>query len=110
MEGWVTTKKGRWDLPEYGKGLGEPAIALQIDANAALNLNVLPVRHVQTGTTWTALSAATPDCNAGGNRKGGNGMGRGSGRGRGLPAVQPRFHTPVRYAPFTDVFMSAYML
>ena len=96
QEGWVRSKKGNWDITDYGKGLPETGNAPEAEEHVQVNLNFVPERLAGTATTWGEGAMAPTDGILEASKKGPNGMGRGAGRGRGLPAVQPRFHTPVR--------------
>jgi hypothetical protein len=98
-EGWLSPKKGRWDTTVYGNDEGEPFPPLDAEVLGTLNLNLLPERNRELETTYARGSENHAESSRGGGRKGGIGRGRGPGRGRGLPAVSPRFHTPVRMAP-----------
>ena len=96
QEGWVKTKKGRWEPTEYGKVVAEPGSSLQAEAHGTLDLGMVAERLGETGRPRGEGAIPATDCIAEASKKGTNGSGRGAGRGRGLPAVQPRFHTPVR--------------
>jgi hypothetical protein len=102
-EGWVPTKKGRWDTTEYAKdaaGPTTPAAGPTTPAKGgeygATNLKFWPLRQGDAGGAEGRGLVASTELIGGATRKGGNGTGRGSGRGRGLPLVNPRFHTQVR--------------
>jgi hypothetical protein len=98
-EGWVSPKKGRWDIIVCGNDKGEPVPPPDAQVHGTLNLNLLPKRNREPETTDARGSENQAECSGAAGRKGGSGRGRGPGRGRELPAVSPRFHTPVRMAP-----------
>ena len=108
-EGWVATKRGRWDLTDYGKGSAALQGATEVEDIAAANLNAVLERHVGTLQTLGGRDADPSKCIAGSSKNGGNAAGRGYGRGKRLPEVQPRYHTPVRCRfmcfPFDDTFV-----
>ena len=95
-EGWVATKRGRWDLTDYGKGNAAREGASEVEDIGAINLNVLLETHGGAAVTRGGRVAEASLCIAGASKNSGNAMGRGTGRGKRLPEVQPRYHTPVR--------------
>ena len=104
--GWVSTKKGRWDVTVGGKDMSATGGESEVEVLGELNLNLLPERQGALVASQGEMHAHPSMCNAGASRNGGNGSGRGRGRGRRPPAVQPRYHTMVRVASlhsFLDV-------
>jgi hypothetical protein len=98
-EEWVSSKKGQWDVCELVKDLAELGRAAEAEALRTLNLNLLPERDRGNGRAHGRGHPTAKAGIVGANRKFASGSGRGSGRGRGLPAVDPRFHIPVRNGP-----------
>ena len=99
-EGWVTTKRGRWDTMDYGKGGVAPERAAGILDFVPLNLNALLETHVGATGMRGGRDVELSKGIAGASNNAGSGTGRGSGRGKRLPEVQPRYHTPVRHPCF----------
>jgi hypothetical protein len=95
-EGWVSTKKGRWDLIDYSKGGGEAGPVAGAEFEHSINLNMPPDRHCAAAMSLEGgvvvfhetVSAATPHVGAGTNRA--------SGRNNKLPSLSPRFLEEVR--------------
>jgi hypothetical protein len=95
-EGWVSTKKGRWDLIDYPKGGGDAIPSAEHEFCNSINLNLLPDRHGAAAISLEGgvvvysetVTAAIPTAGAGTNR--------GSGRGNKLPSLSPRFFEEVR--------------
>ena len=96
-EGWVSAKKGRWDLVDYGKQTIEPAASKMVSDNVVLNLNSPNESQVAAYETRMRGDAALSVAILATSKSGGNGTWRGSARGRRPPAVQPRYHTSVRH-------------
>jgi hypothetical protein len=95
-EGWVSTKKGRWDLIDYSTGGGEAVSSAEREFPNSINLNLLPDRHGAAAISLEGgvvvysetVAAATLNASAATNR--------GSGRGNKLPSLSPRFFEEVR--------------
>lgn len=98
-EVWVTTKKGRWDLIDYGKDFGEVGRASDQGDRGILNLNLTPEPQGASIAVMGRGHIAADKPIAGASRNSGNATGKGTGRGKKLPAVSPRFHDPVCAAP-----------
>jgi hypothetical protein len=95
-EGWVPTKKGRWDTMDYGKDMAGAGIVAEAATGGTLNLNTLPEGRGESARQHGRGPMAAPtSAFAAPSSKGANGTGRGSGRGRGLLDINPRFHNPV---------------
>jgi hypothetical protein len=95
-EGWVSTKKGRWDLIDYSKGGGERGPVAEREIENSINLNMPPDRHCAAAISLEGgvvvfretVAAATPQDGAGTHRV--------SGRYNKLPSLSPRFFEEVR--------------
>jgi hypothetical protein len=95
-EGWVSTKKGRWDLIDYSKGAGEPGPVTKREIENSINLNMPPDRHCAATISLEGgvvgfhetVAAATPHVGTGTNRV--------VGRYNKLPSLSPRFFEEVR--------------
>ena len=97
-EGWVSTKKGRWDLTVYGKENVKPIGAHMVEEHGSLNLNLLPKKEGQPELTRGMGDVAADTRIIAARRNVGSGAWRGIAVGRRPPAVQPRFHTSVSVA------------
>jgi hypothetical protein len=98
-EGWVSTKKGRWDITEYGKDNTHTTSAQMVEVHPTLNLNLLPERLGQDEPMRGIGDVASSMCVTKQSKNGGSGTWRGTAHGRRPPAVQPRYHTSVSGAP-----------
>ena len=94
-EGWVSTKKGRWDTIDYGKVSARTAMAQVLEGHGGLNLNLSPDTHGLPATAWMSGDIAPSNCNVGASKNVGKETARGSIRTKRPPAVEPRYHTPV---------------
>lgn len=95
-EGWMSAKKGRWGLAEYGNENDETMDLAMLEEPVALNLNLLPEKEGTTAAWVGGCDAAPPACVASASKNGSSGAWRGTARGRRPPAAQPRYHTSVR--------------
>lgn len=92
-EGWVTTKKARWDTVDYGQDRVNTSTEVQVEPHAALNLNMPPEKQVTVGVSKGGWDGAPSKSNVGSSKSGG--IGRGTSRATRPPAVQPQFHRTV---------------
>ena len=95
-EGWMSAKKGRWDLTDYGRENADALDAHMVDESVAPNLNFLPDKQMSMRPTRAVGDAATSIAITGASKSGGIGTWRGTASGRRPPSVQPRYHTSVR--------------
>lgn len=97
-EGWVSAKKGRWDLTVYGKENVHPGDAEMVEEHGSLNLNLLPEKEGPAEITRGVGDVAADARITAARKNAGSGAWRGTAVGRRPPAVQPRFHTSVSVA------------
>jgi hypothetical protein len=95
-EGWVSAKKGRWDLTEYRSDNAATANAQLVEAHRILNLNMLSEKGGLEGTTSAGVETAASACTNNAVNSTCNGAWRGTARGKKAPVVQPRYHAAVR--------------
>ena len=94
-EGWVTTKKGRWEAMDYRKDRAITTITSEVEDHGELNLNLPPEKHNTPAAAWVSGINAPSSSNVGASKKGAPETARGTARPKRPPAVEPRFHTPV---------------
>ena len=109
-EGWVSAKKGRWDLAVYGKENVDTGSAQMLEEHGTLNLNLMPENEgpVEKTRGRGCVAASTGITGASKNTSGG--AWRGTARGRRPPALQPRYSTSVRVVWFSKLCGSDCML
>jgi hypothetical protein len=94
-EGWVSAKKARWDLAEYGKENVDTGSDKFMGGHGALNLNLTPEKQGQSERPRGGGGVAVINCPTAGSKTPSGGAWRGTARGKRPPAVQPRYHTSV---------------
>lgn len=92
-EGWVSTKKGRWDTIVYGEERVNTVNEANVEPQTALNLNMPPEKYVTMEGSRRGWDVAPSKTIVESSKNGGNG--RGTTRGRRPPAVQPQYHRTV---------------
>ena len=97
QEGWISAKRGRGLSPEYRKNRLRGGKDLDVGDEGTLNLNLSPNMHTTTEDLQGREVDAPSKNTTATNKFGGKGAGRGTARARRPPAVQPRYHTPVRF-------------
>ena len=97
-EGWVSAKKGRWDLTVHGKENVNPVGAQMVEEHGNLNLNLLPEKEGPPAITRGMGDVATDARITSARKNVASGAWRGTTVGRRPAAVQPRFHTTVSVA------------
>ena len=95
-EGWVSAKKGRWELALYGQDNGDTARTHMLGEHGAINLNLLPEKQGPAEPRGVGVEASASTAITGASRSTGNGKWRGNAPARRPPAAQPRYHTSVR--------------
>lgn len=95
-DGWVSTKKARWDSLERTPVQVSAMRGPQEKEHVSLNLNLSPEKLVPSLTPPGRGDNSQSKRPGSATMKGGNGTGRGTARARRPPAVQPRYHSSVR--------------
>ena len=95
-EGWVRSKKGRWDLTNYAEDITETRGAPIPEEHGVLNVTSLLLKEGTTSSMRGVGEHAAFFHIADTPKNGGSATWRGTARGRRPPAAQPRYHTEVR--------------
>jgi hypothetical protein len=95
-EGWLSKKKGQWDMTNYGKENAGPSSAQLADVQATVNLNTMPSKQRACVPASVYVEDDPVTCTTGGSKNSTSQAWRGTARGRRPPAVQARYQSAVR--------------
>ena len=95
-EGWLSAKRGRWDMIDYGKQNADKGSAQMMGDHDTHNLISQPENPGTGDRPRNEGEGAASIGNTGASKNSGSGTWRGTARGSRPAGVQPRYHISVR--------------